>query len=391
VALTPSFGRRPIVHIAALLAGFLWAGCTDDGVVAPGSQEASLDLRDLAPDVQLQELAPSIMVLEHNRATLMARPGVVGTAISLTDRGRPAVHLYVDGPILDDTPTEISGMPVLVIETGPIYALQDAQERPSQDVPEGALDPRAPPCGTPPCGGGGGGGGGGGDDGGGSDPTARFDPVPIGVSTGHVDITAGTIGARVLRGGQAYALSNNHVFANSNDASNGDDILQPGPFDGGGSGDHFADLADFVPIVFGGQRNLVDAAIASPNGSRALLASTPSGGYGTPRSSPVAASINMRVMKYGRTTGQTKGRVQAIGATVNVNYGAAGVATFEEQIIIGGGGFSAGGDSGSLIVVERGADARRPVGLLFAGGSGITIANRIQDVLSELQISIDGN
>jgi hypothetical protein len=31
------------------------------------------------------------------------------------------------------------------------------------------------------------------------------------------------------------------------------------------------------------------------------------------------------------------------------------------------------------------------VGLLFAGGNGYTIANRIGDVLSALRVSVDGN
>ena len=115
-------------------------------------------------------------------------------------------------------------------------------------------------------------------------------------------------------------------------------------------------------------------------------------GYGAPSSGTgVSVAINMRVMKYGRTTGQTKGRVRGINATVNVNYGAAGVARFVGQIVIGGGGFSAAGDSGSLIVVERGGNQGEAVGLLFAGGGGLTIANPIGAVLTRFGVAIDGN
>jgi len=95
-------------------------------------------------------------------------------------------------------------------------------------------------------------------------------------------------------------------------------------------------------------------------------------------------------MKYGRTTQHTKGRVQGINATVNVGYDV-GVARFVGQIVIGGGGFSAGGDSGSLIVAQGGADDRKPVGLLFAGGGGVTIANPIEAVLDEFGVTIVGN
>jgi hypothetical protein len=64
-------------------------------------------------------------------------------------------------------------------------------------------------------------------------PTGRFRPAPGGVSIGHYLITAGTLGCLVKKGGKLYILSNNHVLANSNDASIRDAILQPGPYDGG--------------------------------------------------------------------------------------------------------------------------------------------------------------
>ena len=103
----------------------------------------------------------------------------------------------------------------------------------------------------------------------------------------------------------------------------------------------------------------------------------------------------MAVQKYGRTTALTDGVVTAIAASVIVRYDA-GQARFDGQIIIEGtnGSFSAGGDSGSLVVVTGTND---PVGLLFAGSSSITIANPIDDVLSELatelgkNLEIDGN
>ena len=82
--------------------------------------------------------------------------------------------------------------------------------------------------------------------------TSRRRPAPGGVSIGHVAITAGTLGCLVLKDGELVILSNNHVLANSNDATLGDSILQPGPIDGGKSpGDVIATLYDFVPINFG--------------------------------------------------------------------------------------------------------------------------------------------
>jgi len=213
-------------------------------------------------------------------------------------------------------------------------------------------------------------------------------PVPIGVSTGHPNITAGTIGCRVIDGaGTVYALSNNHVYADENKAHIGDNVLQPGTYDGGvDPDDAIGTLADFVTIVFGPRsRNTVDAAIAVSTVDL-LGNATPFGGYGTPSSTTVEPEVGMEVHKHGRTTGLTEGGITGINATVRVRYDS-GQARFLGQIVIGPGGFSDGGDSGSLIVTQEG---NNPVGLLFAGSSSVTIANPIDEVLAAFGASIDG-
>jgi hypothetical protein len=85
-------------------------------------------------------------------------------------------------------------------------------------------------------------------------PRDRFRPtIPSGVSIGHYQITAGTLGTIVtdnVTGGKLI-LSNNHVLANSNNSTPGDPILQPGPIDGGQNpGDMVARLERFVQIRF---------------------------------------------------------------------------------------------------------------------------------------------
>jgi hypothetical protein len=104
----------------------------------------------------------------------------------------------------------------------------------------------------------------------------------------------------------------------------------------------------------------------------------------------VSPSIGLPVIKYGRTTAQTRGRISAINATVNVSYGAVGTARFVNQIIISPGNFSSPGDSGALVVGARGNNARKPVGLLFAGGSTSTVATPIGPVLRRFNVTIDG-
>ncbi|MHC4558509.1 MAG: fibronectin type III domain-containing protein [Planctomycetota bacterium] len=222
------------------------------------------------------------------------------------------------------------------------------------------------------------------------DPRDRFDrPVPIGVSTGHPDITAGTIGCRVVDGsGNLYALSNNHVYANGNNASIGDNVLQPGTADGGAlPGDYLGTLADFEPIDFGWWGyNTIDAAIAECEGT--LDNTTPvgeGGGYGTPSSTTVTAEPGLAVQKYGRTTGLTTGVVTSVNGAFLVRY-SRGFAVFYEQIVIEVPDFSAGGDSGSLIVTQAG---NNPVALLFAGSDTLTIANPIDAVLDRFEVDVD--
>jgi hypothetical protein len=299
-----------------------------------------------------QAQARAIAVQEQHTEALMAQPGIVATGVGHGRRGQPVIRVFVASETdAARIPRRLGGIPVAVHVTGEIVAL--------------------------------------------SHTTARYRPAPIGVSTGHPDITAGTICCRVTKDGSVYALSNNHVFANENLAAISDSVLQPGAFDGGvDPDDAIGTLVDFEPIAFCNPsptncpRNRMDAAIALSSVENLDRATLPDG-YGTPRPDPAGAFIGQRVKKYGRTTGLTKGRVLAVNATVNVGYGG-GTARFVRQVIITPGGFSAGGDSGSLVVVAGGLNNRRPVGLLFAGSSLVTIATPIDRVLARFGVTIDG-
>jgi len=246
--------------------------------------------------------------------------------------------------------------------------------------------------------------------------TDRWRPAPGGVSIGHRDITAGTLGCLVRKNGLIYILSNNHVLANSNLGAIGDPILQPGPYDGGKwPNDRIADLSEFVTIVFQtsqppgecttarfvaavlngvakifGSRsrlqsvtlqaedNLVDAAIARPVNdgdvsSEILEIGTIQG--------IVEGTLGMAVKKSGRTTAVTTGEIIQVDVTVDVQYDTQ-IARFTDQLMAGP--MSQGGDSGSAVLDNN----RNLVGLLFAGSDTTTIFNRIQNVFSALGLSL---
>lgn len=246
------------------------------------------------------------------------------------------------------------------------------------------------------------------------DPKQRMRPARPGVSVGHRDITAGTFGYLVRRGQDVFILSNNHVLANSNNASPGDPILQPGPHDGGTTAnDIIARLEDFVPIDFGASpptcsvakgvaslvnaaarllgshhrvqairqtpgTNRVDCAIARPLSpdvvTREILQ------IGSP-TGVATASLGTQVQKFGRTTGYTQGEIVQVDVTVTVNYNGP-VAVFTDQLMAGA--MSQGGDSGSLVLDMQG----RAVGLLFAGSDTNTILSPIGFVLEDLRVEM---
>jgi len=216
--------------------------------------------------------------------------------------------------------------------------------------------------------------------------TAKVRPAVPGYSMGHFQITAGTFGCLVrdiCSPCGIHILSNNHVLANSNSAIIGHPILQPGPVDGGVfPRDFIARLSRFVPLQFNNPSvyNLVDAALARPRNQRDIIASIV--GLGIPKGT-VEATLGMHVIKSGRTTQTTAGKVIGLNATVAVGYGSSGTAYFRNQVITTD--MSQGGDSGSLLLSRT---TREATGLLFAGSSTVTIHNNISNVLMALGVEM---
>ena len=281
-------------------------------------------------------------------------------------------------------------------------------------------------------------------------PRSRHRPqVPGGVSMGHIAITAGTYGMRVRdrRTGEILLLSNNHVFANANDAAAGDPIIQPGHVDGGRRpDDQVASLKRFVPLTFldqepprystsgisppggdvsprypGSQRrgcgyvlraianvwrkdddeqpapspeppektpvfsydNRLDAALAQPRDIDMFPNRIQNIGTVQGSRDP---TLNLRVRKHGRTSGLTRGRIVLINATVDVAYVTnQGMRTAHFVGQFGTEAISEGGDSGSILVEDGGYLA---VGLLFAGSDTRSFFTPIQTVLDALDVRI---
>lgn len=316
-------------------------GCSEDhsGPIAPKSTNTTAvdyGSRFVPGD------SPAMMsaMAAQNRATpeLLKRSGIIGTGTSADAQGYPVIVVYTSRPGVA-VPATVEGYPTRVNMTGTVV-------------------PYAKP-------------GGGGT-------------LQMGTSTGNdLECAAGTLGCVVTKGGVDYFLSNNHVFARENAASNGERIDAPGRYDSHPICDpspQCATLADFQPVSFN-SNNTIDAAIARPI-SGLNYTQVEAGGY-DPSSTVVSPSVGLAVKKTGRTSKLTTGTIQAINVTITVQY-TGGIATFVNQIQTPG-SFIRSGDSGSLMVTQSG---NNPVGLCFAGGSGGSFANPIGPVLSKFAATV---
>ncbi len=324
-----------------LLFSLLWVACSE--------KQPNVTAPEPAPVAAASHLSRAAAVQEKHTDRLMDIDGVEGVALGFSSNGKAAIKIFTSKQDVAGLPTELDGLPVEVELTGKFFAF-------------------AAPL------------------------TGRYRSVPTGVSVANNgQCAAGTIGCVVEKAGKKYILSNNHVLARENLASIGEDIVQPGRYDNKPkcanhlADDKVADLSDFVALKFDGSDNLVDAAIAELS-TTDFTCATLAGFYGLPSATPAAATLGLAVKKVGRTSVLTTGTVSGINATVNVGYGAPGVARFVGQIVTSK-HFIKSGDSGSLMVTD---DANNnPVGLLFAGTSdGIAIANPIDEILRSFNVSI---
>lgn len=319
------------VALAALGFGFLWVGCTKESqtVVTPS---ATQQLGALSKAGQLE----AVMAVQNRHTDrLMAIPDVVGTGTGADENGNAIILILTRREGVANLPMMIEGIRTRVDVVGEVRAMAN---------------------------------------------TGTYRPVPAGVSVGNdKECAAGTVGCQVIKGGVHYMLSNNHVLARENAAAIGERIDQPGRYDGKpkcARTGQVATLSDFKAIVFStSANNEIDAAIAQYTTSEVC---SMVGGTYTPSSTAVSPSVGLAVKKTGRTSGETHGTIAGINVTLNVNYGAPGVARFVNQIYVAS-NFIRSGDSGSLMVTETG---NNPVGLCFAGGSATAFANPIGPVLS---------
>jgi hypothetical protein len=226
------------------------------------------------------------------------------------------------------------------------------------------------------------------------------------VDAGTTFCCGGTLGALLQLDGALYILSTNHTLARSNSALLGEPVIQPGLINASCDSSRatvVGNLSAFYDLKKGPQPR-IDAAIAQvvagtvdAAGNILYLGGTVDSN-GVPLSAPPAAGTGLAitsdlvgrgVAKSGSATGLTCSTIDSVGATVNVEYtpncdgsGTPIEVTYSGQVEVAGGGFSAAGDSGSLIVTQ---DTTQPVALLFASSDSSTLGNPVSDVLAQFK------
>ena len=104
-------GRAPLVMLGLLL--------------LPGCKRATPH----ADSVMSESATPDprvAAIIARESARLLALPGVHGVAEGRTKDGRPCVMLLADPGMESKLPREIDGVPVTVLASGPIRALDDS-------------------------------------------------------------------------------------------------------------------------------------------------------------------------------------------------------------------------------------------------------------------------
>jgi hypothetical protein len=338
----------------------------------------------------LKSLKRAIKLKRQLSSQLLRRPGFSGV-VHAVGIGRVAgtdnycLQVFISDPDegswgaagVATLPTHYFGIPIFIIYMPPAVLLSDSTVEPNKSIRE------------------------------------RQEVIVGGISGAHTNLTreSGTIGYFCRRRSklpwrkEILMLSNSHVFADLRKAKadEADLIMQPSPGEQG-TGRPIGALVNFSRLVFDGEPNHIDAAIAKLWGPQKHRPVIPM--IGTVQGSVETKAIELgeRVCKHGRTTYFTEGTIYSFYLDIWIGYERVGKSGFfQDQLLVQPKAtpFVAGGDSGSLLMDAN----QHAVGLLFAGMStppaelqaspkiadrieGYGVANPISEVLKRLKIDL---
>ncbi|MCD3217577.1 hypothetical protein G8S55_09995 [Clostridium botulinum C] len=211
--------------------------------------------------------------------------------------------------------------------------------------------------------------------------TEKVRPTLCGYSISNEQFSrTGTLGCLVTDGKYNYILGNNHILASSNKAKIGSSILQPSKGDGGVVDlSTVATLSKYIPLDFQGKNNLVDSAIARVTSTSIA---NPNIALVGPLKGVKDASISQPVMKVGRTSALTQGKISQMNAVTLLKVSSTMKYILINQIITDR--MSDEGDSGAILLDSK----HFALGQLVGASSKKSIFTPIKTVLSSLNVSL---
>jgi hypothetical protein len=217
------------------------------------------------------------------------------------------------------------------------------------------------------------------------------------VSEINAELTAATGGllARVVdpsaaglqaEEGQLVRVSNMHVYGREGNAEVGEPVVQPSPIDASstppGNGDQVGQYLGGVPLADG---TPVDASVRSVGDDEKNTIHT----IGNINGVETDVSKGQGVQKTGRSSGYTRGTVEATSATVRVGYSGGEKIERTDQYVTTA--MSKGGDSGSPVVTYMGdGTTKRPkfVGHIYAGSQKVSLIDKAANIQRLLGIEV---
>jgi hypothetical protein len=287
--------------------------------------------------------------------------GIGHKLIEGVDTGIPCVRVYVNGkkpcPPVEPIHPGIPGIEIDIVEASIPPA---AYGRP---YPEGGY-PNAKP----------------------GQPGSSIGPVVTGANVS--ELVSGTLGVVLLDNSNRprRLVSCNHVLSRKGRVPMGSEIVSPALADDTQEGAlRVARLLYAAPLVSFGV-NKVDCAIAEVVAPELVDPRFPDGTIVNRFRPPVAGA---EVIKFGKSTGKTSGRIVDVESDVRIEFDF-GSLRFEDQVLIEGEyePFAAAGDSGALVIQNSGwkkQDQPAGVALVIGPLGRFTVACPMPAVLESLR------
>jgi len=185
-----------------------------------------------------------------------------------------------------------------------------------------------------------------------------------------------------VESGDIVRLSNNHVYARSNEAEMHEDIQQPSPADRGSRDDIIGQLVGYVPLKDGATADVAARSVNEVEESSSVIGLKDTYGNTVFRDN-YNELLGETLVKSGRTSSVTRGKVIATSATIMVSF--PNRMQYKMRDLIVTEDMSRDGDSGAPAYKEESGEF---IGMLFSGSETVTVFCKATNIEKEHGVRI---